>query len=310
VAAAGALLSTIDHWVNLPVERQFVFMRDDSTVRATVRAQVALGSAATKVWYLQLPDSVQRRMRPLLLLAGEESRRAGRPLIVHATQLATARDALDAGAALLVHSVETDDVDDAFIAALKRNGTIVIPTLTVREGYADVFLGRSLAARYPLECVDPDTRAKLERVLPESRRQRGAERVRSGVWDRQRATMERNLRRLRAAGIPIAMGTDAGNPGTAHGPSVYREMEAMQQAGMTAAEVFASATIVAARAMGIEREAGSVAPGKRADLLVLDADPTADIANARRVRLVVRNGALYGRAELLPRATPARAASR
>jgi imidazolonepropionase-like amidohydrolase len=87
-------------------------------------------------------------------------------------------------------------------------------------------------------------------------------------------------------------------------------MEAMQQAGMTAADVFASATVVAARAMGIDREAGSVAPGKRADLLVLDADPTADIANARRVRLVVRNGALYGKAELLPRSAPARAATR
>ena len=74
----------------------------------------------------------------------------------------------------------------------------------------------------------------------------------------------------------------------------------MQRAGMTAAEVLASSTIVAARAMGIAGETGSVEAGKRADLVVLDADPTADIANARRVRLVVRNGALYRRAELMP----------
>jgi imidazolonepropionase-like amidohydrolase len=125
--------------------------------------------------------------------------------------------------------------------------------------------------------------------------------VAGGLWDRQRATMEHNLRRLHAAGVPIAMGTDAGNPGTAHGPSVYREMEAMQKAGMRPADVFASATIVAARAMGADREIGSLAAGKTADLVVFDADPSADAANARRVRLVMRRGALYGRGELEPR---------
>ena len=301
VAAAGPLLSTIDHWVNLPTMRQFIYMRDDSTVRATVRAQARTGAAAIKVWYLQLPDTAMRRTRPLLMAVGEEARRVRLPLIVHSTQLATARDAVNAGAAVLVHSVETDTVDDGFIAALKRVGTIVIPTLTVREGYADVFLGRSPGARYPLACVDPATRALLERALPAGRRARGAERVAGGLWDRQRATMEHNLRRLHAAGVPIAMGTDAGNPGTAHGPSVYREMEAMQKAGMRPADVFASATIVGARAMGADREIGSLAAGKTADLVVFDADPSADAANARRVRLVMRRGALYGRGELEPR---------
>jgi imidazolonepropionase-like amidohydrolase len=301
IAAAGPLLSTIDHWVNLPTMRQFVYMRDDSIVRATVRAQARLGASAIKVWYLQLPDSLRPRAKALLLAAGDEARKVGLPLIVHATQLPTAKDALEAGAKVLVHSVETADIDDELIAALRRNGTIVIPTLTVREGYADVYLGRSPATRYPLDCVDEATRAKLTRVLPEAKVARRRELVRGGAWDAQRATMERNLRRLVGAGIPIAMGTDAGNPGTAHGPSVYREMEALQQTGMPARDVLASATIVAAQAMGIEREAGSLERGKRADLTVFDADPSADIANARRVRMVMRNGALYGRAELLPR---------
>ena len=300
VVAAGPLLSTIDHWVNLPTMRQFLFMRDDSLVRATVRAQAATGAEAIKVWYLNLPDSARARMRPLLDLAGAEAARAGLPLIVHATELRTAKEALGAGAKVLVHSVESDTVDAEFVELARRNGTIVVPTLTVREGYADVYLGRSPAARYPLACVDTATRARLERVLPEERRRRGMSTVQSGRWDRQRVTMEENLRRLKAAGIPLAMGTDAGNPGTAHGPSVYREMEAMQRAGLTAAEVLASATIVAARAMGIADETGSLEAGKRADLVVLEADPTADIANARRVRLVMRNGALHRQAELTP----------
>jgi imidazolonepropionase-like amidohydrolase len=300
MASTGPLLSSIDHWVNLPAIRQFVYMRDDSSVRAGVRANASMGAAAIKVWYLQLADSLQPRARALLELAGAEAKRAAVPLAVHATQLPMAKDALRAGATVLVHGVETGEIDDEFVRLAKRNGTIVIPTLTVREGYADVFLGRSPAARYPLQCVDGGTRAKLERVLPEAKRARGLERVRSGVWDTQRTMMERNLTRMRAAGIPIAMGTDAGNPGTAHGPSVYREMEAMQAAGMPAGEVFASATSIAARAMGRERDIGSLEAGKLADLVLLEGDPTADIANARRVRLVMRGGATYGRAELLP----------
>jgi imidazolonepropionase-like amidohydrolase len=301
VVAAGPLLSTVDHWVNLPTMRQFIMMSNDSTVRSTVRSQAATGAEAIKVWYLNLRDSVRARMRPLLDLAGAEATRAGLPLIVHATELRTAKEALGAGAKVLVHSVESDTIDAEFIELAKRNGTIVVPTLTVREGYADVFLGRSPAARYPLDCVDQATRAKLERVIPEARRQRQSAFVRAGAWDRQRITMEENLRRLRSVGIPVAMGTDAGNPGTAHGPSVYREMEAMQKAGFTAAEVLESATIVAARAMGIATESGSIEAGKRADMIVLDADPTADIANARRVRMVIRNGRVYRRSELLPR---------
>jgi imidazolonepropionase-like amidohydrolase len=300
MASTGPLLSSIDHWVNLPAIRQFVYMRDDSSVRAGVRANASMGAAAIKVWYLQLADSLQPRARALLELAGAEAKRAGVPLAVHATQLLLAKDALRAGATVLVHGVETGEIDDEFVRLAKRNGTIVIPTLTVREGYADVFLGRSPGARYPLQCVDGGTRAKLERVLPEAKRARGLERVLSGVWDTQRTMMERNLTRMRAAGIPIAMGTDAGNPGTAHGPSVYREMEAMQAAGMPAGDVFASATSIAARAMGRERDIGSLEAGKLADLVLLEGDPTADIANARRVRLVMRGGATYGRAELLP----------
>ena len=188
----------------------------------------------------------------------------------------------------------------AFSHGESRNGTIVIPTLTVREGYADVGLGRSPAARYPLECVDAGTRSKLERVIPEAVRARLATAARNGMRDSQRRTMEVNLRKLRDAGIPIAMGTDAGNPGTAHGPSVYREMEAMQAAGMTARQVLLSATLVAARVMGRESDLGSLDRGKHADLVVFDADPSADIANARKVRMVMRGGTLHDRSALVP----------
>jgi imidazolonepropionase-like amidohydrolase len=302
VVAAGPLLATIDHWVNTATMRQFVHMSSDSATRRAAREIAHFGSRAIKVWYLQLADSLRPAMRARLEIAGEEARRAAVPFIVHATQLRRAKEAVRARANVLVHSVAPEAIDSEFIALAKQQGTIVIPTLTVYEGYADVFAGRSPAARYPLDCVDTRTRAKLERVLPEAQRAAGLQGlVRSGRADTLFASTVRNVRRLRDAGIPIAMGTDAGNPGTAHGPSVYREMEALQSAGMTAAEVFASATIVAARAMGRSSDLGSLDAGKLADLIVLEADPLADIAHLRRLRLVMKGGALYGRSELLPR---------
>ena len=300
MAAAGPLLTSRAHWLNLPFIQQFVPMTDDSTIRATISGLKYMGVAAIKVWYLQLPDSLQPHAREMLMIAGQAATKSGLPLIVHATQLARAKEALAAGTRVLVHSVDNAEIDDEFIAAAKKNGTIVIPTLTVREGYSDAALGRSPALRYPLECVDPGTRAKLERVIPEALRTRAMTAARSGTWERQRATSEVNLKKMLAAGIPIATGTDAGNPGTAHGPSIYREMEAMQGAGMTARDVLLSSTLIAARAMGRERDLGSLDQGKLADIVVFDADPSADIANARKVRMVIRGGTVYDRSKLLP----------
>ena len=77
----------------------------------------------------------------------------------------------------------------------------------------------------------------------------------------QRQTMYANLRRVRDAGIPIAMGTDAGNPLTLHGASVFREMEAMGEAGMTPMEVLVASTRNAARAMGARRTSARWSPG-------------------------------------------------
>jgi imidazolonepropionase-like amidohydrolase len=97
------------------------------------------------------------------------------------------------------------------------------------------------------------------------------------------------------------MGTDAGNPLTLHGPSVYWEMDEMQAAGLSAMDVLVTATRNGARAMGRGADLGTLEAGKTADLVVLGSDPTADIANLRDVRYVMRAGALSTPGLLAPR---------
>jgi imidazolonepropionase-like amidohydrolase len=114
--------------------------------------------------------------------------------------------------------------------------------------------------------------------------------------------MLRNLKTLQDAGVCIAAGTDAGNIGTLHGPSLHRELELMRDAGLTPAQILRAATHGAARVMGREDDLGTLEVGKLADLLVLDADPLEDVVNLRRIERVLKGGKLLDPAELLARA--------
>src|SRR5690349_964793 len=239
VVAAGPLLSTIDPWLNLPDQRQFIYMADSATVRQAVRAHKAWGAAAIKVWYImppQPPDTA--RMSALVHVAGDEARKVGLPLIVHATGLWEAKDALRAGARVLVHSVWSGPVDDEFLALARHAGAIYVPTLTVVDGYGQVTARHFVPDRPALACVDRATRAKafatdtvaLAQRPPQSLRQRLGRIVRSVapglVSTRRHDVGALNLKRVFDAGIPVALGTDAGNPLTLHGASVFRELEA------------------------------------------------------------------------------------
>jgi imidazolonepropionase-like amidohydrolase len=302
VAAAGPLLSTVDHPpTTLPDMRQIVQVATDSAARAMVRANVARGTDAVKFWVVLRPGADTAAVAATVRAAGEEAHRLGVPFIVHATTLWSAKTALRAGADLLVHSVDDSIVDDEFLTLARQHGTAYTPTLTVYDGYRQV-AERRFEPHYPLACVDPVTveRARATDTIPGGRDAAATERARSRDAARGSITM-RNLALVYGAGIPVAMGTDAGNPLTLHGPSVYWEMEEMQRAGMTPMEVLLASTRNGARAMGRARDLGTLEPGKAADLVVLDADPTADIANARRVRYVMRGGALSTPELLRPR---------
>jgi imidazolonepropionase-like amidohydrolase len=304
VAAAGPLLSTLDHWLNLPAERQFMHLTDAESARTGVRYLSALGARAVKVWSIVTAERGASATTPAVLAAGEEARKAGLPLIVHATGLAEAKVALRAGARLLVHGVGDLPVDDEFIALARASGAVYCPTLTVLDGYvrmADAVRTRQAPAiDDPNGCVDGTIRARLEataRVDPAKVDAARAE-ARKARATRTAEVGRANLKRVHEAGIPVAMGTDAGNPLTPHGPSVYAEMEAMQASGLTPMQVLVASTRGGARAMGLQDEIGTVETGRAADLLVLSADPTADIAHMRRLRFVMRGGRLFTPADV------------
>jgi imidazolonepropionase-like amidohydrolase len=94
---------------------------------------------------------------------------------------------------------------------------------------------------------------------------------------------------LHRAGVPLVAGTDQLVPGY----SLHRELELYVRAGLSPMEALQSATLVPARAMHLERESGTITRGKRADVVVLDRDPLADIANSRSVHLVIAAGRPY-----------------
>ncbi len=304
VAAAGPLLSTLDFWLNLPAERQFIFLKDEAAAREGVRYLASRGAQAVKVWYIVRPDLPVTATAPAVLAAGDEAKKRGLPLIVHATGLAEAKVALKAGAKLLVHSVGDLPVDDEFLALLKSSGAIYCPTLTVMDGYLAIAKGFAAHADVPPDdpdgCVDPLTRAKLAETAritvppPHGASLDGFEKRVAAT----RQVAAANLKRVRDAGVTIAMGTDAGNPGTLHGVSVHAEMEAMQAAGMTPMEVLVASTKGGARAMGRASDVGTVEKGKLADFVLLAADPLADVANLRKVKAVVRGGVYRTQAEL------------
>jgi imidazolonepropionase-like amidohydrolase len=295
VAAAGPLLSTVSRpIINLGDDQQILYVPDDSAARAAVRAHVAHGADAVKIWYIVGMGRDTSDLKALVRAIADETHRLHARLIVHATGLWEAKDALRAGADVLVHGVADKPVDDEFLQLARERHVIYVPTLTVYDGYRQMHV-RHFEPHYPLACVDSATvaRARSTDSLPPPTG------VTADFVERQKslaarglALGEANLATVFRAGITVAMGTDAGNPLTLHGPSVYWEMQVMQEAGLTPMDVLVTATRNGARAMGRERDFGTLEPGKLADLVVLGADPTADVRNVQDVRWVMRGGAL------------------
>jgi imidazolonepropionase-like amidohydrolase len=304
IAAAGPLLSTIDFWLNLPGQQQFIYMANDSIVRETVRAHAAFKSDAVKLWYImppQPPDTA--RIRKLVRVAAEESHKHHLRFIVHATGLWEAKDAIRAGADMLVHSVFDKPVDDEFLELARSHHVIYIPTLTVGEGYLEAGKGTVDGHLYPLACADSVSLARVRSgpVHLTHGKEWWNDTTANKSIQQETTTGQANAKRVQDAGITLAVGTDAGNPGTLHGPSMYRELQLLSEAGIAPMALLVDATRNGARAMGWEDKIGTVRAGKAADLVALEADPLADVRNYQKVRWVMKGGVMSPRGTVEPR---------
>ena len=282
----------------------FLPMSSDEEALASVARLAEMGSTSVKVWYLRVPEGQREEMDARLMRVGAQARTAGLDLIVHATDLRGAKVALRAGAAMLVHSVEDRLVDDEFLQLARAADVVYAPTLRVGRHWAraiiSVVLDAPATVDDPNGCVDPVTVRNIQATG--TLRPYLQDGLRGNVdyaLDRMRrvgtteAVMAENLRRVRDAGIVIATATDAGNPLTLHGPSIYEEMEAMQDAGVPAEDVVVLSTRNGARAMGRLEDFGTLEAGKLADLLVLEEDPTQDVRAFRSLTHVMRAGVLH-----------------
>lgn len=172
------------------------------------------------------------------------------------------------------------------IQFLKSHGTVIDPTLTVFEMF-------QRTGRRPLESFEPGV-AKVAPALSIQLRNAGPGPARTDLGEARFAAELKAVSALHHAGVPIVVGTDQ----TVPGHSVHREMELYVEAGFTPMEALQAATLVPAKVMGLEKEAGTIEPGKRADVVILGANPLDNISNIRRTERVIQGGVVYDSAAL------------
>jgi imidazolonepropionase-like amidohydrolase len=172
------------------------------------------------------------------------------------------------------------------IAFLVQHKTVVDPTLALMEFFTANTTKTPLSIEPGVAKVAPELAAILSEAGPPS--------PHADLQDKAFQKEVEIVRALHKAGIPIVAGTDQTVPGY----SLYREIELYAQAGFTPMEAIQAATIVPARVMGVDKDLGTIEPGKRADLIILDANPLDSIHNIRTVKFVITGGTMYNCGEL------------
>jgi imidazolonepropionase-like amidohydrolase len=244
--------------------------------RAVVDHYHALGFRQMKLYTWLEPDVVRAVI--------DRAHALGMTVTGHIPRALTLEQALDAGVDNVAHLPLSgpvgSDRNRAAIRALVEHHTVVDPTLSWNEllGHAPTVAPSSFQpglarAPWPIRAAYESVRNDIDEATARARQ----------------LEQFAAIRALHDAGIPIVAGTDYGVPGH----SLHRELELYVLAGLSPMDALRTATTVPAQVMGLSAEVGTIEAGKRADLLVLDADPLAGMSNIRRGRWVVANGVVY-----------------
>ena len=228
---------------------------------------------------------------------GEEARAQNLPLAVHTGDARDVTDAVEIGASSIEHGSWRDSIPDAVLARMARQGVYLDPTLAVAEAYSQFFGGKADALSNSLtQQVAPARILKATREFLASGKSMDA--GKAGIFAHALQESSDNLLRAWQAGVPLAMGTDAGNPLVFHGPSLHHELQLWVKAGIPPAVALQAATGNAARLLRAERRIGAIRQGMDADLLLVDGNPLQDISATERISLVVFQGERLNRSEL------------
>ncbi len=199
-------------------------------------------------------------------------------------------DAVGAGVDALMHDVYTDAITDEAVAAIAAAHVPVVPTIGIWDAVEQLGTLRvDTLSPITREIANPAVLTALSAFPSDQEREQMAAMttaVRNG-----HAARRANLAKLRAAGVTILVGSDAVNAGQFPGAGLHDELAKLVEAGMTLGEALRAATYDNARFLaGAQADFGAVAPGQRADLVLLDGDPTVDVTATQRIAHVWLDG--------------------
>ncbi len=248
--------------------------------RSMVDANAELGVDVIKI---RVDDNLgtTKKMAPEIYRAViDRAHEKGLRVASHLFYLEDAHGLLEAGTDFVAHSVRDREVDEELVSLLKEKDVCYCPTLTrevstfvyeeVPEFFEDPFFLKEADTAVLEQLKDPE-RMRSVRDSPSARRYKTALEI-----------AMKNLKIVADGGATVAFGTDTGPPARFQGYFEHMEMAMMAEAGLTPAQIITSATGDAARCLGFY-DVGTLAPGKWADFVVLDADPLADIKNMRQI---------------------------
>lgn len=261
----------------------------DNPAAAREQVRTALeqhGVDLVKVVFSTIPGDGPRLRRDVLEAIVSEAHDHGRPVIAHVSTEAEAAGAVEAGVDGLEHMVpEGDELLDATFTTMAERGMLWTPTLSLFDRMAH---DRDLSYVFGHR-PDGFVSATVLRSIAQWSTSKTLPPPYAFAWER---TVD-YAGRAHAAGVRLAVGTDAGMTAVFHGLAVHRELQLLVRAGLTPSEALTAATAVAAEKVGATARLGTIEVGKEADLLLLHADPLTDIRNTRSIDLVVKRGVRY-----------------
>jgi imidazolonepropionase-like amidohydrolase len=245
------------------------------------------GADFIKVWLDPQGGRVPKLSREFVAAVLDQARKHGKLTMAHIVELADARMAVDEGVNMLVHNVRDQDIPADFLATLKTRNVSVISTLAREEG---MFRAGGGATDNPFftKALTPEQVAGLDKKLEALAKdpERPAS-LRAFEQDKV------NVKKLVDAGVRFGFGTDSGGASERYftqGFFEHRQMELLLQAGLTPMQIIQTFSKNTSEMLGIDKDFGTLAKGKAADLLVVAKNPLDDIANMRTFEAVYLGG--------------------